>query len=195
MNFDDVMTKLFSFTRVTYYNWLKEERIIIKFINNYFDKEDLCEIIERNGRLEKLELIRNLSTNQLKEKLNFKETEIIINSLMGKLKLISKNNRGSLLYLYVILQKNNEIKNYDELIKFLSQKIEPKKFIHSVVESIKELNFVEIDGSKTDNFTRKGFAKKLHADIQEFFTKEDIDFIFNYKFYFLNEIIKVIKVK
>ncbi len=186
-----IMSKIFSFDIATYYNWLKEERLILTFLHHYFSKEELEYIAQNDGRLEKLELIKNFNLDELKEKLNFKSTEMTINSLLGKLKLISQNNRGSLLYLYVVLRKNHEIKTYNDLIKFLEQKIEPKKFIESIIESINQLNFVEFKG-KTDNVTRKGFAKKLHTDIQEFFIEEDINFIINYKFYFEKELEKIL---
>ena len=188
MTFDDLITKIFSFTRATYYNWLREERLIIIFMNNYFDKDDLTEIIEKNGKLEKLEIIKNYTIEELKEKLNYSPVLINENEINQKLNQFS---RGALLYLQNIFLNHQKVTDKNTLYVFLKLKMEPKKFWDSLIVSFQEFKY----NPKTENFVRNGFSKKLFNDIKEIFTDEELDYLIQNKLNFKDEIIKILKRK
>lgn len=186
MTLDNIMNKLFGFTRASYYNWLREGRIIIIFINNYFTKTELEEIVNRNGKLEKLEIIKHYSLEELKEKLEYRdETDITFRNIIMKLEN-NKISRASLLYLLNILLHNNKVKDHKTLFKFLDSKLEPKSFLNSLMDSFKDF---KIDFNN-DNIIRKGFAQKLYSQMKEIFTINEIDFIIGNKISFINMIEK-----
>ncbi len=62
-----VYSEILSSSVQAVYKWIKEDRLIIKFLNQFKD-EELQEFIN-NGYIKKLELIKNLSYEELEEKL------------------------------------------------------------------------------------------------------------------------------
>lgn len=189
MKLHEIMSKLFSFDVTTYYNWKKEKRLIIIFLEKYFTKEELNGIVQNNGLCEKLEIIKDISIEDLKVKLNFtNETVRFIGDITDKLDSFS---RSSLIYLLTILNTQNKIIDNNGLFKFLQAKIEPKKFIDSMIESFKDF---KIDFTN-DNIIRKGFAKKLDDDLRNTLTLKEIDFIFDNKLVFIEKVSKIIEEK
>lgn len=67
----NVITKLLGISEVSYYRW-KKERMIIDLLEKYFTENELKEFIE-NNKITKLELIKDLSTEEIKDILNNKE--------------------------------------------------------------------------------------------------------------------------
>lgn len=74
MTFKEIMATLFSTSQGTYYKWKKENRPIIKLLNDYFSNDELLEYIEL-GKIKKLELIKHLTVEELQNKLNNQKIE------------------------------------------------------------------------------------------------------------------------
>ncbi|WP_152058237.1 hypothetical protein, partial [Aliarcobacter butzleri] len=70
MRIETLMSELFGFSSQTYFNWKKEidKRPIILLIEKYFSKEEL-EIFLKTNKIEKLELIKNYTFEELENKL------------------------------------------------------------------------------------------------------------------------------
>lgn len=61
----------------SYYNWDKQNRPIILLLEKYFSKNELEEFIQ-TGKIEKLELIKDKSANEVKEAFKVVHNEKII---------------------------------------------------------------------------------------------------------------------
>ena len=114
MRIEFLMSKLFGYSTQTYFNWKKEmdKRPILLLIEKYFSKEEL-ETFLRTNKIEKLELIKNYSLEELGDKLNNQYNEdYMIKNL--KFKFLMFNREASLLILRNILKdlgKNDLEKN------------------------------------------------------------------------------------
>ncbi|MFX4277175.1 hypothetical protein ACOL3G_04720 [Aliarcobacter butzleri] len=114
MRIETLMSELFGFSSQTYFNWKKEidKRPIILLIEKYFSKEEL-EIFLKTNKIEKLELIKNYTFEELENKLcNPYNEEYMIKNL--KFKFLMFNREASLLILRNILkdlEKNDLEKN------------------------------------------------------------------------------------
>lgn len=64
MTFKKTMADLFSASEGAYYKWKREKRPIIALLEKYHNKEELQEFLE-TGKIEKQELIKDLSLNDL----------------------------------------------------------------------------------------------------------------------------------
>lgn len=134
MRIETLMSELFGFSSQTYFNWKKEidKRPIILLIEKYFSKEEL-EIFLKTNKIEKLELIKNYTFEELENKLcNPYNEEYMIKNL--KFKFLMFNREASLLILRNILndlEKNDLIgliRNYQSnLIKLEIKKIKKIK--------------------------------------------------------------------
>lgn len=60
--------KVLRIAEKTYYNWKNQKRPIVAFLEEYFTEKDLVELIE-SGKIEKLEIIKKFSADELKERL------------------------------------------------------------------------------------------------------------------------------
>jgi hypothetical protein len=61
MNKKTIIEKFFGFTEATYYNWRRENRLVIDFIEKYISDEDLIEFIN-SGHLKRLEINREIDS-------------------------------------------------------------------------------------------------------------------------------------
>jgi predicted flavoprotein YhiN len=69
-----LMSELFGFSTQSYFNWKKEahtKRKIISLLEKYFTKEDLEEFLE-TGEIQKQELVKDLSHDELKKLIDLK---------------------------------------------------------------------------------------------------------------------------
>jgi hypothetical protein len=180
------VAKLFGFDSTTYQRWKREKRIIMTFVHNYFSKDELIEINANNGRLEKLDIIKNISLNELIEKLDY--ADIYENKIQTSLKLFE---RGSLLYLKSIFEKQKGIIDYKSIYKFIESKNEPKKLLYSMLESLNDFEY-HVD---TEDIVRKGFSKKLHDDLSKYMTNNQLDYLIKNKQKFIDKINLIIREK
>lgn len=59
MNKKTIIEKFFGFTEATYYNWRRENRLVIDFVEKYISDEDLIEFIN-SGHIKRLETKRGI---------------------------------------------------------------------------------------------------------------------------------------
>lgn len=168
----EMLSALLDISEQQVVKWEKLHPQLMFFLSSLSD-EELSEVLEY-GRIEKLDLVRNISKEKIIVQLELEnKNEIIFN------KMKKSFERASFVYLYFLLRENNKINNTSALNKFLNLKIEPKSFIESIKESILELKY-DFDNN---NFTRKGFALRLKNDLNSL-TSSEIDHILNNRIYF-----------
>ncbi|MCT7575257.1 hypothetical protein N5U00_07940 [Aliarcobacter butzleri] len=135
MRIEFLMSKLFGYSTQTYFNWKKEmdKRPILLLIEKYFSKEEL-ETFLRTNKIEKLELIKNYSLEELGDKLNNQYNEdYMIKNLTFKFLMF--NREVSLLLLRNILKEIEQqpILEKNDLLKLIQNhqsnliKLEVKK--------------------------------------------------------------------
>jgi len=104
MTFKETMAAIFSTAEGTYYKWKREKRPIINLLEKYFPKEDLEEFIN-TGKIGKQELIKNIDSKDLEQKLN--EKNLNQNRLNEIIKLLTIYNVQTLRNaFYEALSKN-----------------------------------------------------------------------------------------
>jgi hypothetical protein len=99
MKKEEIFKQLFLFSAPTFYNWQREKRPIIQFLEKYFTKEDLEEFLQ-TGKIQKLEEIENI--------LEYKEMVVEKNAKM--LNSVLEDDRCS-----YILNDENEFDDDDTL--------------------------------------------------------------------------------
>jgi hypothetical protein len=78
-----LLESLFVFTRQAWSNWKKENRPIVNLIEKYFTDAEIKEFLE-NNKIEKLDLIKDKSTEDLKELIQLKNSQDIIEKIEKK---------------------------------------------------------------------------------------------------------------
>jgi len=162
------ITKLFNFTRQTWTKWQEEGRLITKLLKKYFTTEDLEEFLTTN-QIKKLELIKNLSLEELEKKLSstINNPKITLNN-----KLIAFPLKA-IAALYFIL-KNNQF-------------IATKKNFLNVAE--KEFNAIfKIEVNLSLDFSTKWDKNTLIKYVDYLLSDEDINLLFQDKDYYLSYI-------
>ncbi len=122
----NIICKLLDISDVSYYRW-KKTREVIPFLEKYFTKNELEEYLD-TGKIEKLELIKSLSYEELKEKLSEESqseniNEVIIEhatySLRDKMKIMTDGTALDWLYHYfskkILIKVLENISNEDNL--------------------------------------------------------------------------------
>jgi hypothetical protein len=179
IGFKKIVCNLLGITARSYSNWSKEKRPIISFFEkNYLTKNDLEEYIN-TGKVEKLELIRNFSTEELRNRLvpNNEPSYTTIENLKFKfinLPLSSKGAAIMSIFIFVISNLQDTTKE-----SFL-------KNIHEIRQSfLDSLIFTFLTNPQKGDIKRylmtdtvKNEAKEL---IQDFFSEKEIEFIFKNK--------------
>lgn len=72
----NAIMKILGISEVSYYRW-KKERLIFGLLTSYFSKDELEEYID-TGRIERYDLIKNLTTDELRKKLLDADTSSIL---------------------------------------------------------------------------------------------------------------------
>lgn len=54
-----IIESLYGFTEGTYYNWKKEQRLILQLIEKYFNEDEIVEFI-KTGKINRLEISREI---------------------------------------------------------------------------------------------------------------------------------------
>jgi len=94
--------KLLQISDVSYYRW-KKERPIFDLLEKYFTKEELEEFL-KSGKIEKLEIIKEISTDDLKKQLSTQVTDAFNNALEDyiviNLKRFHKMDRNKIFNLF-----------------------------------------------------------------------------------------------
>lgn len=134
MRIEFLMSKLFGYSTQTYFNWKKEmdKRPILLLIEKYFSKEEL-ETFLRTNKIEKLELIKDYTFEELGDKLNNQyNKDYMIKNLTFKFLMF--NREVSLLLLRNILKEIEQpILEKNDLLKLIQNhqsnliKLEVKK--------------------------------------------------------------------
>ena len=119
MRQEDMMCQLFNFSAPTYYKRKREGNLAIKFIEKYFNKEDIIEFID-TGKVSKLENLPNLEkeVNRIIRKLNLrlKISDIELDSIIVCLKAFKERVDEKVGYLldirsFINWLKSNELNN------------------------------------------------------------------------------------
>ena len=134
MRIEFLMSKLFGYSTQTYFNWKKEmdKRPILLLIEKYFSKEEL-ETFLKTKKIEKLELIKDYTFEELGDKLNNQYIEdYMIKNLTFKFLMF--NREASLLILRNVLKEIEQpILEKNDLLKLIQNhqsnliKLEVKK--------------------------------------------------------------------
>lgn len=77
-----LVSDLLGISEKSFYRW-KEERKIFKLLEKYFTDEDIKDFLE-NNKIEKLDLIKDVSINELKELIILKNNKSIIEEIEKK---------------------------------------------------------------------------------------------------------------
>jgi len=112
------ISKFFLFTRQTWAKWKEEGRPVTKMVERYFSNHEIEEFLTTN-KIKKLELIKDLSIEELEAKLSLnsqnKNNIILLNN-----KLINFPLKG-IVALYFLLKKSNFIDSKDSFLAILEQ--------------------------------------------------------------------------
>jgi hypothetical protein len=175
----EVITKLLSFgSQNTYYQWKKQNRPIIKLLEKYFSKEELEEYLN-TGKVEKLELIRNFSTEELRNRLvpNNEPSSYTIENLKFKFINLPLSSKGSaIISIFIFIISNLQDNTKESFLKGINEI--RQSFIDSLI-------FTFLTNPQKGDIKRyfmtdavKNEAKEL---IQDFFSEKEIEFIFKNK--------------
>lgn len=66
MNRKEIIESLYGFSEGTYYNWKKEQRLILQLIDKYFSEDEVVEFI-KTGKIKKFDMFRNLSKEEVED--------------------------------------------------------------------------------------------------------------------------------
>jgi hypothetical protein len=77
-----LVSDLLGISEKSFYRW-KEDRKIFKLLEKYFTDEDIKDFLE-NNKIEKLDLIKDTSINELKELINLKNNQSIVEEIEKK---------------------------------------------------------------------------------------------------------------
>lgn len=77
-----LVSDLLGISEKNFYRW-KEERKIFKLLEKYFTDEDIKDFLE-NNKIEKLDLIKDISFDELKKLINLKNNQSIIEEIEKK---------------------------------------------------------------------------------------------------------------
>lgn len=77
-----LVSNLLGISEKSFYRW-KEERKIFKLLEKYFTDKDIKDFLEKD-KIEKLDLIKDISIDELKELVNLKNNQSIIEEIEKK---------------------------------------------------------------------------------------------------------------
>lgn len=77
-----LVSDLLALVKKSFYRW-REDRKIFKLLEKYFTDEDIKDFLE-NNKIEKLDLIKDISINELKELINLKNNQSIVEEIEKK---------------------------------------------------------------------------------------------------------------
>lgn len=66
MNRKEIIESLYGFSEGTYYNWKKEQRLILQLIDKYFSEDEVVEFI-KTGKIKKFDMFKNLSKEEVED--------------------------------------------------------------------------------------------------------------------------------
>lgn len=75
----NLISKLLGISEKSFYRW-KNERLVFKLFSQYFTDNEIKEFLD-TGKIEKFELINNKSVDELKELLNIKNEQLILDEI------------------------------------------------------------------------------------------------------------------
>lgn len=175
MKLEEIMIKLFDFSRPTYFKRKREQLPILVFLEKYFSKEELEEYVTK-GKIKKLELIKNLSTEELELKLTNEpisafDDEYIIKNLTFKFLLF--NNKEALITLRKIFEniKDEDISK-NRLLEIMQDY--PVKFWSTETKSSKKSAIFFIDKLLT-NYEVNILLQHKQKIFTSFYDISDID--------------------
>lgn len=156
----DVIAMFLSVTNKTVYNYEKENRPIIVFLNKYFNENDINEFLQTN-KISKLENINNC------KKL------IEYNRILEIIKLLSKYTVDDLRECLAVSYDDNSFTDYAKVLLALAQKTNMYK-----IDILKEINYILIgmldvfDEKSTNQINTylpivKSFNKMIGFDFNE----------------------------
>lgn len=173
MTFKETMAKLFSTAEGTYYSYVKKNYSIINFLLN-FTKEELEELLQY-GKIAKLELIKNYSLEELKNKLNTQQViyddDYIIKNLTFKFLMF--NNKKALISLRRIIDElPNFNVNKNDLLRIMQNY--PVSFFSVETKNDKKTAIFFIDKLLT-NYEVNLLIKYRKEIFTSFYDIEDIE--------------------
>jgi hypothetical protein len=179
----ELICKILHIGKTTYYKYVKESYPIITFLLS-LDKKELLEL-NTTGKIKKFELIKNMSFEDLQDKLNQPNIQSIQAVYVNRV-LYSTFKKRSLAYLHFLLKKQN-IKNSSDLYKFNIKKDQENFFKRFVSEwhHDSEANVLSFARNR-DEFNE---CTKLYL------TEEEINFIFQNKEVFISSVQKMLEQK
>ena len=109
----ELLCRILHIGKTTYYKYVKNNYAIIQFLQQ-FSKEELEEL-EKYGNIKKIDLVKNLSYEQLYDLINTNNTTINITTINSK--LLSLNNQALLRTLRVSLKNADEKSNFYNFVE------------------------------------------------------------------------------
>jgi len=179
-----LIEKFFAFTRQAYYKWRREDRPIVQFVEKYLSDQDVEEFLE-TGKIEKFDLVKNFSVDELKEKLfgvksEIKKPQYNISNLLTKVSLLSNSQIEALIYYLKKLKKRNSKFNKENL------KLINDSFISQLLNVFVELKLNHLYFDKNDK-------EKLLLWLDKFLDRNDFNYINENKELVIEELEKVKK--
>lgn len=158
MTIDVIMSKLFDFSKPTYFRWKKEKRPIISLLDRYFSKEELEEYLN-TGKIQKF------------------ENEIHINLIAQKL---YNFKRRSLSYLYFLIS-NDKINNVNDFNSYVQTDIDNIKKsdtpLNKIISFLKSMKW----DFQNDFISYNTYAQEFNIICSDIFSKSEINFILSNK--------------
>lgn len=169
----ELLCKLLHISKTTYYSYVKKNYSIINFLLN-FTKEELEELLQY-GKIAKLELIKNYSLEELKNKLNTQQViyddDYIIKNLTFKFLMF--NNKKALISLRRIIDElPNFNVNKNDLLRIMQNY--PVSFFSVETKNDKKTAIFFIDKLLT-NYEVNLLIKYRKEIFTSFYDIEDIE--------------------
>ncbi|ADN08239.1 hypothetical protein [Sulfurimonas autotrophica] len=184
MKLEEIIMKLFGFSRPTYFKKKREQLPIMVLLEQYFSKQELEEFV-KNNQIKKFELIKNMNFEELKNKINQPNRDftqaVHINRLLN-----STFNTKALAYLYFLLEKY-DIKDSADLYKFNIKKDQEHFFIRFMSDWFHD------EKANVLSFARN--RKEFNEYSELYLMKEEINFIFQNKEVFISSVHKILQQK
>ena len=175
--------QLLKVSEASYFRW-KKERPIFKLLEKYFSSDELKEFLQTD-KIEKLDLIKNFSVDELKEKLygiknETKKPQYNISNLLTKVSLLTNSQVEAFIYFLKQLKKKNLEFNKENL------KLINDSFIAQLLNVFVELKLNHLYFSKSDK-------ERLLIWFDSFLDQNDFNYINENKELVVKELEKVKK--
>ncbi len=170
-----IYSKILEVSEKSYYRWKsKDHTILVNLLEKYFTKEELEEYL-KNGKIEKLELVKSLSIEELENKLanvgNY-ERDQRVQEIVRLFKIYSFNEISNTFLATLIEQYNNYSIGIDTTLINKLQNI--TNYLNFLEEFLNILEDMKLEKDSTYNEVNNNIFKEFNKEIGFDFSVYDI---------------------